>query len=397
MNEKNPLEHQPPDSLTPDTDLSEAEAIRHLLADIPNRTEKGTVLFTKGTAKVKSLKRTWRGVASTIIVLALAILGFSAYVRQQLSPVSPGVSAPSEFEILSGWGANTIAQQLEQKGFIRNARLFSFYLRQQKLDRNIGEGLYDLDPAMSAADITSVLNQGGRPRVTRVTIPEGFRLKDIARTLAQAGFADEQSFLDLFQSPGDLAPELLAGQSLEGYLFPASYDIPVKSTPQDILQLFLSRFEQEVTPEVSAWLTENGWSIPQWVTLASMVQAEAADASEMPIITGVFLNRLEQGMLLQSDPTVAYGLGKDLPELNYPAGDFAQDHPWNTYVHSGLPQTPINNPGHEALQAILHPQRNNEAGQPYVYFLHGLDNGQKVFRPNINLDDHNRDVAQYLR
>ncbi len=400
MDDQNPLETLPPANVptSDDTSLTEVEEIRHLLADIPNRTEKGTILFTKNVPTNNQPKRRlWRILASGIIVLSLAFMGINAYVRQQLSPVSPGVSTTSEFEVQPGWGATQVAQELKRSGFIRNSRIFSFYLRRQNLDRSIGEGLYDLDPAMSAADIAQTLNQGGRPRITKVVIPEGFRIKDIAKTLAQAGFADEQTFLDLFQTPGDLAPDFLSTQSLEGYLFPASYEVPIKSTPEEILKLFLKRFEQEITPEISTSLAEKDWTIPDWVTLASLVQAEAANTTEMPIIIGVFLNRLDEGMALQSDPTVAYGLGKDLPELSFLGGDFEQDHPWNTYMYPGLPQTPINNPGHDALQAILNPQQTNENDQPYFYFLHGNDEGEPVFRPNLNLDDHNRDVALYLR
>jgi UPF0755 protein len=127
------------------------------------------------------------------------------------------------------------------------------------------------------------------------------------------------------------------------------------------------------------------------------VQAEAANTSEMPIITGVFLNRLDDGMLLQSDPTVAYGLGKDLPELDVNAGDFQQENVWNTYTRPGLPETPINNPGREALQAVFEPVRENEEGEKYFYFLHGTDEGQPIFRPNLTLEDHERDVELYLR
>ena len=400
MDDQAPLETPPPanNPTTEATSPNEVEEIRQLLADIPNRTEKGTILFTKESiSQPQTKQRFWRILASSLIVLALAFLGINAYVRQQLSPVSPGVSALSEFEVQPGWGATQVAQELKRLGFIRNARMFGLYLRQQKLDRSIGEGLYDLDPATSAADIATALSQGGRPRVTKVVIPEGFRLKDIAKTLAQAGFADEQTFLVLFQNPGDLAPEFLDEQGLEGYLFPASYEIPIKNTPQEIVRLFLSRFEQEVTPEVTALLAEKAWTVPDWVTLASIVQAEAASSAEMPIITGVFLNRLDEGMPLQSDPTVAYGLGKDLPELSFPDGDFEQDHPWNTYLYKGLPQTPINNPGQDALQAILNPQRTDENNQPYFYFLHGFEEGEPVFRPNLTLDGHNHDVAKYLR
>ena len=382
------------------TNPEEVEEIRHLLAGIPTRTQTGTVLFTKEPPVKKSTstkKRLWRRLASGIIIITLAVFSLLQYLRQQLSPISPGVSAPTEFEIQRGWGASRVAEELKEAGFIRNARVFKFYLQRQKLDRSIGEGLYNLDPAMSASQIATTLNQGGRPRVVKVVIPEGFRMKDIAKGLSQAGFDSEQSFLDLFANPGDLRPDFLEDGPLEGYLFPASYEIPVKSTPQEIVQIFLDRFKQEITPEVKTMLAENNWTISEWVTLASVVQAEAANATEMPIITGVFLNRLDNNMLLQSDPTVAYGLGKDLPELEAAAGDFKQDHPWNTYTRTGLPITPINNPGHDALLSVFNPQRTDESEQSYFYFLHGLDDGQPVFRPNLTLDDHNRDVALYLR
>jgi UPF0755 protein len=368
-------------------DSSDAEGVRQLLAG-PTTSKSGTVTFTKSTPQPKKSKDVspWRWVGVFVLLVLLAGLGGLLYVRQQLSPVS-AVSAPVEFEVEPGWGATRIASELQDAGLIRNARIFGFYLRRENLDRNIGEGLYDLDPAMSTATIATTLNGGGRPRIVRVVIPEGFRMKDIAKSLASVNLADEQTFLEYLD----------ADKPLEGYLFPASYDIPVRSTPEEIVQAFLSRFEQELTPDVQAKLDELGWTVPGWVTLASVVQAEAANAQEMPIIAGVFINRLEEGMPLQSDPTVAYGLGKDLPELDRSAGDFEADNPWNTYLVTGLPVTPINNPGGEALQAVFNPVRENENGEKYFFFLHGADNGQPVFRINTNFDDHLRDVNLYLQ
>jgi UPF0755 protein len=376
---------------------SDAEDIRQLLKDIPARSESGTVTFTKGRRPVKQHNRSGWGVVR-VVLLVLVLLGLGAlfYIRQQLSPAS-SLSAPTEFEVEPGWGATRVANELEAAGLIRNARIFSFYLRRQGLDRNIGEGLYDLDPAMSAATIATTLNQGGRPRVVRVVIPEGFRMKDIAATLASVGLGDAEAWLASFENPVQTPDYVEANKPLEGYLFPASYDIPVRSSPEEVVNLFLNRFEQELTPQVQQALEERGWTVYGWITLASVVQAEAANVAEMPIIAGVFLNRLEDGMPLQSDPTVAYGLGKDLPELDRNAGDFENDNPWNTYVYAGLPSTPINNPGREALQAVLNPQRNNEDGEPYYYFLHGTDQGQPIFRVNLTFDDHLRDVEQYLR
>ena len=318
-------------------------------------------------------------------------------MRAQLGPVSE-TSTPTEFEILPGWGGKRVAAELERAGLINDALTFSYFLRFEGLDRSIGEGLYDLDPAMDAAGIAQTLVEGGRPRTTFVILPEGFRMIDIAAELAGAGFGAETEFLELMQDPGPLRPDYVPeAAGLEGYLFPAGYDIPLKTKPEDIIGLMLSRFGEELTNDRLSTLETQGLSVHDWVTLASIVQAEAADASEMLIIAGVFLNRLDRGMLLQSDPTVAYGLGKAMPELDAVAGDLQVDTPWNTYMRGGLPPSPINNPGTDALQAIFNPTRQNADGQDYLYFLHGLDEGQPVFRPNLSLEAHNRDVQRYLR
>lgn len=303
-----------------------------------------------------------------------------------------------EFEILPGWKATKIADQLAAQGLIRNAELFSLWLRYKGYDRSIGEGLYDLSPAMSAFEVAEELNEGGRPRVTTVVIPEGFRASDIVARLEGAGLGEAEAFTTLIQEPGELRPSYIPEEAgLEGHLFPATYEIPVHSTPAEALGLMLSRFELELTEEVKGMLEQQGLSVHEWVILASMVQSEAGKASEMPIIAGVFLNRLDQEMRLQSDPTVAYGLGKELPELDASEGDFTMeaDHPWNTYTRAGLPAGPISNPGHAALQAVLHPQRLNDEGEPYLYFLHSRDG--TIFRPNLTLEAHQQDVETYLR
>jgi UPF0755 protein len=429
-------EASPEPALTPEHS-SDADSVRKVLVDAPTTTKSGTVTFTKKMLSPRKPSRWRRTLIFWLFVFLVPFIAVNVYVRQGLAPVSPGVSAenklqvepgwgvnqlasvlertgllrfymqrelaavngqttPLEFEVIPGWGATQVANALEQAGIIRNARMFAFYLRGQKLDRNIGEGLYDLSPAMTSAEIASILNKGGRPRSVRIVIPEGFRMKDIAETLASENLADEKTFLDLFKT--ETRPEFIpVDVPLEGYLFPASYDVPVKSTPEEVVQFFLERFGQELTPDIEAKLAELGWTIPGWVTLASVVQAEAANDTEMPIIAGIFINRLEEGMPLQSDPTVAYGLGKDLPELNRSAGDFEAENAWNTYAIPGLPATPINNPGREALQAVLNPVRENENGEKNFYFLHGLENGEAVFKVNTNFDDHLRDVNLYLQ
>lgn len=334
---------------------------------------------------------------SLLLAVLLAGLAGALWLQRQLAPVQSQPVAV-EFEVLPGWGARRVAAELERAGLVRDDRVFSLYLRWQELDRSIGEGLYDLDPSLSAAELAERLAAGGRPRTVRVVVPEGVRLHEVAGRLAAAGFGDEEAIRALAIAPGDLRPAFApADASLEGYLFPASYDLPVSLDARSALGEMIERFREELVPEVEAALAEADLTVHEWVTLASVVQAEAGSVEEMPVIAGVFRNRLDLGMPLQSDPTVAYGLGKPLPELSAVDGDLRRDHRWNTYTRPGLPAGPIGNPGTEALRAVLEPTRRNEAGREYLYFLHGMEDGEPVFRPNVSLAAHNRDVARFLR
>jgi len=331
------------------------------------------------------------GALGAVLVLVAAGLA----VAWELTPVSATPSAVT-FEVKPGWGGKEVAAKLHESGLVRNARIFELYLRARGLDRNIGEGLYDLSPSMNAGQIASALKKGGRPRTVHVVVPEGWRARRIAQALHDAGLGTSDAFEKLIQTPGDLRPGFVpAGDGLEGYLFPAAYDIPVKSSPREVLELMLQRFRQELDASTEQQLRSRGMSVHAWVTLASMVQAEAANPGEMPIIAGVFENRLDLGMPLQSDPTVAYGLDKPLPQLK--ADDLQKDNPWNTYTRAGLPEGPIDSPGDAALRAVLDPVRTNDQGKRYLYFLHAESGGKIIFRPNTTLKAHNEDVRRYLQ
>ncbi len=341
--------------------------------------------------------RAGRGWAIALLVAVLLFAAGLSAVRFVLSPMS-ATHAPVEFEVLPGWGGARVADALEEAGLVRSALAFELLLRATGVDRKVGEGLYDLSPDMSSRELAAALAAGGRPRTVRIVVPEGWRAAAVVARLAANGLGDLPELEALVRSPGKLAPPWLSNDDpLEGFLFPASYDLPVHSTPSQALGAMVERFELEVTDPIVNTLVSDDMRVRDWVTLASMVQAEAASDEEMPIIAGVFLNRLDEGMPLQSDPTVAYGLGKALPQLSALAGDLRKDTPWNTYTRQGLPAGPICNPGREALLAVLSPQRLNAAGAPYLYFLHGSDGGISVFRPNTNLPAHNRDVDRYLR
>lgn len=339
-------------------------------------------------------RRRWLAALVTIAISVALVAGLAWY------RLSPPAAAPSvqEFEVQPGWGASRVASELEAEGLIRDDLAFSLLLRVRGIDRQVGEGVYDLSPHLSASEIADRLARGGRPRTVALLVPEGFRMPDVAQRLAELGLADATAALERMRTPGDLRPSFVPeGLGLEGYLFPASYEVEVDAETDAVLRRMIDRFRAEVGPTETDRLVDLGLHVHDWVTLASMVQSEAADESEMAIIAGVFLNRLDRDMRLQSDPTVAYGLGKDLPDLDAVAGDMRRDHPWNTYTRAGLPLGPIGNPGTAALQAVLAPQRTNDAGTPYLFFLHGFDDGEPVFRPNTSLEAHERDIDRYLR
>ncbi|MFO8149645.1 MAG: endolytic transglycosylase MltG [Trueperaceae bacterium] len=339
---------------------------------------------------------------SLVALVALALLAAaSAWALWSLGPVDAGDPRPVAFEVAPGASAGRVASDLEAAGLLRDRRALVAVLRYRGDQGRVGEGLYDLRRDMTVPQIADALVRGGRPRTARFVLPEGIRADAVLGRIEAAGWGREVVD-DVAGILADPPPEwrpagLPDGVGLEGYLFPATYELPLRFGAGEIVSAMLARFQGEVSGVVLAELERLDLDLHAWVTLASMVQAEAANDGEMGIIAGVFLNRLDLGMPLQSDPTVAYGLGKDLPELDRPAGDFETDHPWNTYTRPGLPVTPIGNPGAAALAAVLTPTRNDDAGRPWLFFLHGFDGDAPVFRPNLDFDEHLRDVGRYLR
>ncbi|MFC6591586.1 endolytic transglycosylase MltG [Deinococcus lacus] len=330
----------------------------------------------------------WAKVLMSLLVLTLlAGLGGLWYLRSLTQPagggaytlvVEPGDSLPS------------VAAQLEEQGIIRNAQALRYTMKQAGTAGSLKEGAYDLSGDMTLQEVADTLAGPARLEVVNVTVPEGKRVRDIPAIFAKAGF--DAGELEAALNDASLSPYTEGRPNLEGFVFPATYEFLPGDSGKAAVQKMLERMEEEFTPEAVAAAKALGLNVFEWVTLASMVQAEAANNEEMPIIAGVFLNRVRDGMTLGSDPTVAYGLGKDLPELDRSAGDFKQQNGYNTYVIPGLPEGPINNPGHAALQSILQPQRTLPDGRDAVYFLHGLDGNIYV---NHTYEEHQRDICRY--
>jgi len=257
-----------------------------------------------------------------VLLLFGLLTGALGYLLWLSGPT--GVQAQVRLE--RGQGALAVGQALERAGLVRSGQLFAVYLRASGRDRLLKPGVYRLE-GEGVRRLAISLTEEAHPLTARLTFPEGWRMDQMALRLSQNGLPGEK-FLELTKDPpAGLRPGYVQSPTLEGFLFPATYTFPLDASAEEIVRAMLARFEQELTPGVKNRLAQEGLSVQQWVTLASIVQAEAAHPAEKPLIAGIFLNRLEAGMPLQADPTVAYGLGKALPELSRPAGDFASDTP----------------------------------------------------------------------
>jgi UPF0755 protein len=321
------------------------------------------------------------------ILLALLLIGGATAAYLLGSTGAPKAT----LEVKPGMGVTEIAQRLEQQRLVRSGFVFGLVMRYTGSDRRIREGFYDLSGAQDNFALARRLGQRGRPREVRLVIPEGWRLTEIVSRLEGLGLASRAEFETAFRDT-KLLSYTTGAPNLEGFLFPATYPFRPETSAKEVAQTLTKRFAQEVTPARQKRLEALKLSVYQWVTLASIVQVEAGNLEEMPLIAGIFLNRLEMGMPLQSDPTIAYGLNKKLPELNRRAGDFTNDTPYNSYTRRGLPPTPIANPGSAALEAVLNADRTAPDGKAWLYFVHGL---KGEFRPNTNFQAHLRDVEKY--
>jgi UPF0755 protein len=293
-----------------------------------------------------------------------------------------------ELTIPSGAGFSAVVDSLAARDVVRRPLLFTLYARARGADREVRAGRYRLDPASSWAELLDDLVRG-RILTTPVTIPEGFTLRQMVPRIAEISGAPEAEVDSLLRSEV-LARELaVPGPGLEGYLFPDTYLFARGVPPLEVVETLADAYRAVWTPERRARLDSLGVSEREAVTLASIIQAEAGNEEEMPLIAGVYHNRIREGWLLQADPTVLYALGGPRDRLLFAAIDSVADNPYNTYTQPGIPPGPIGAPGIAALDAALNP-----ADVPYMYFVAGPDGGH-VF--STTLAEHNRAVSEYRR
>ena len=302
------------------------------------------------------------------------------------------------FTINPGETAATIAPRLQRDGLVSDGQLFLYVVRYRGVDAQLEAGEYELRPNMTMDEIIDTL-QHGRLQEVSITIPEGRRAEEVAALLQEQGLVDSEVFFALVRSGSD-GYDFLANRpaeaptSLEGFLFPETYRIPKDYDAAQILDLLLGTFGERFTPEMVQAAAQKGMSVYQVVTLASIVEREAVVAEERSIIADVYLNRLEQGMYLQSDPTVQYALGYQEESGQWwkiPMSlevDMQVDSPYNTYLYGGLPPGPICSPGLASIQAVLEP-----ADTAYLFFFSKFD-GSHAFAETYEEHLQNQELYQ---
>jgi UPF0755 protein len=267
--------------------------------------------------------------------------------------------------IKKGASLREIGDALQRENMIASSSFFVFYTELTGAQKQIKAGSYRLSNTMSVKEILGRI-VGGDVVLARVVIPEGFTTDQIGKLLVSKGIVTSDDFEAALNTGSFDYPFLKdapAGpKRLDGFLFPATYDLTDDFTSQEILNLMLRRFGIAFSPDMKARAIEQGMSVRQVVILASIVEGEAKLDSERPIIASVFLNRLKQGMPLESCATVEYVLGTHKEKLS--DEDVRTPSPYNTYLHGGLPPGPICNPGLASIEAVLYP-----ANTKYLYFV----------------------------
>jgi UPF0755 protein len=316
-----------------------------------------------------------------VLLTALGVGGWLAWAL--MTPVTP---EGQKFVMLRpGYSTRRIAAELEAAGVIRSRVGFILWHRIHP-KQSLKAGEYLFDKTAKPLDVYERLVRGDI-YVHTVVIPEGFTMFDIAQAVQDAGLGSSQEFLAVAQSNteliSDLAPD---AKTLEGYLFPNTYEFTRTQSMKDIAAAMVKQFRQ-VAEQTGLTASGQGKDVQKTVTMASIIEKETAVPEERTIVASVYYNRLARNIALQADPSVIYA---ELLNGNYAGAlhhsDMSFQSAYNTYTHPGLPPGPIGNPGRSSLEAALHPAQTD-----YFYFV---SDGNGHHRFSRSLEEHNQNVAK---
>jgi UPF0755 protein len=316
--------------------------------------------------------------------------------RKSLNSISTLQGEDVNFEIGIGESVSMVSLRLESLGLIEDAELFRIYLVYSGLDRYLQAGQFTLNTSLSAILIADELLDA-TPNEAVISILAGWRIEEVALNVASSGLSiTEEDFVAAAYNPAQNFVSLLPVENLssfEGFLFPGSYVIPREANLDYVMTLILSEFSRNLDDAMIAGFKRQGLGVYEAVTLASIIEKEAVVDDEKPLIASVFYNRLEQGMRLETDPTVQYSLGFNQETGSWwksplATSDLAIESPYNTYIIFGLPPTPICNPDLGSLRAVAFP-----ADTPYLYFRAACDgSGRHNFA--ITFEEHLDNACQ---
>lgn len=314
-------------------------------------------------------------IIGSAVLIILAILLIRGFWDSQLAPVSSGKVTKS-FVIAKGGSFSEVSQKLSDEGLIKSSFFFTLFAKQLGLSDKIQSGTFKLSSSMSAEEILKTIT--GNPVDEWVTLFEGWRIEEMADRLNGQLTIDKGEFIKAAK---------------EGYMFPDTYLFPKDYSPEQIAKIMMDNFEKKYTAELRTKIKSLGLSEDQGVILASIVEREARSYDARRMVASIFLKRLKIGMGLNADATVQYAKGYQQEEKSWwkrylTREDLQVDSSYNTYIHSGLPPTPISNPGLASLQAVA----NADPSTPYLYYYHDSKGNSHYAK---TLEDHNQNVANY--
>jgi len=332
-----------------------------------------------------------RVIVVLLVILLLAGGGLAGYLWYSLEKPYGTFGPEGVFvEIPHGTSRRAVSHILREKGVIRSALAFEIYSRRHPR-RTLVAGDYFFDHALTGKDVFWRL-ANGEIFQQPFTVHEGDTIFDIAANLEAEKYMKAADFMAAARDASQIQDIAPGAKTLEGFLFPATYNLPQKFSANDLTGMMVRRFResmQQIAPDRLEPQTP-GTPLLATITLASLVEAETPKPEERPLVAGVYTNRLHKSMLLQCDPTVIYAL-KQVDRYNPPLTlkDLRYDSTYNTYTHPGLPPGPIGNPGQASLKAALSP-----APTDYLFFVANTQGGHFFA---ATLAEHNENVAKYHR
>ena len=382
--------------------------------ELPKRSRRES---TKPAKKKK--KSHLKGFLVTVLIL-LILLGAGGffglrYAESALQPVDPNSKQYMTVQIPDGSNAQEIGSTLEKSGVIKNGLVFTFYVKYKNYNE-LKSGYYNLQKSMSVEDVIKELQKGGTPEpqevtLANLTIPEGYTLEQIAQTVGQlqgdfkepltaeaflAKVQDETFISQEVAKYPNLLESLPAKDSgvryrLEGYLFPATYTIKENTTVESLIDSMLAAMDKNLSSHYAA-IKEKNLTVNELLTIASLVEKEGAKTEDRKLIAGIFYNRLNLGMPLQSNIAILYAegkLGQNISLSDDAAIDTSINSPYNVYTKVGLMPGPVDSPSLDAIESSI-----NQTKSEYLYFVANVQDGKVYYA--TTLEEHDRNVQEHI-